>query len=83
MYYSQAEDSVEALSKRLEVTARQKADSEDMVKRLSAENTYVSLKMKHFVHVMWIGIVYQFNHSSALLTDCIGPLSQNMPSLFW
>lgn len=33
---------MEALSKRLEVTSRQKTDSEDMVKRLSAENTYVS-----------------------------------------
>ena len=74
MFYSQAEDSVEALSKRLEVTARQKADSEDMVKRLSAENTYVSLTLIHFVHVMWIGIVYRFSHSRALLTDWTGPL---------
>ena len=38
----QAEDSVEALSKRLEATMREKTESEEMMKKLSTENSYVS-----------------------------------------
>lgn len=33
---------MEAIAKRLEVAMRQKTDADDMVKRLSAENSYVS-----------------------------------------